>query len=57
MTRLPRVVATDLDGTLLRSDGKVSDRTRQVLADLDAAGVEVDFVTALPVHRLVCSVL
>ncbi|MFI8524461.1 HAD family hydrolase [Promicromonospora sukumoe] len=48
MTRLPRVVATDLDGTLLRSDGKVSDRTRQVLADLDAAGVEVVFVTARP---------
>lgn len=47
-TRLPRVVATDLDGTLLRSDGKVSDRTRQVLADLDAAGVEVVFVTARP---------
>ncbi|MFI6428368.1 HAD family hydrolase [Promicromonospora sp. NPDC050880] len=46
--RLPRVVATDLDGTLLRSDGKVSDRTRQVLADLDAAGVEVVFVTARP---------
>ena len=48
MTDLPRVVATDLDGTLLRSDGKVSDRTRQVLADLDEAGVEVVFVTARP---------
>jgi hypothetical protein len=48
VTRLPRVVATDLDGTLLRSDGKVSDRTRRVLADLDAAGVEVVFVTARP---------
>lgn len=47
-TRLPRVVASDLDGTLLRSDGQVSDRTRQVLADLDAAGVEVVFVTARP---------
>ncbi|GAB2506252.1 HAD family hydrolase [Promicromonospora xylanilytica] len=48
MTALPRVIATDLDGTLLRSDGKVSHRTRQVLADLDAAGVEVVFVTARP---------
>lgn len=48
MTRLPRVVATDLDGTLLDSRGQVSDRTRQVLADLDAAGVEVVFVTARP---------
>jgi Cof subfamily protein (haloacid dehalogenase superfamily) len=45
---LPRVVATDLDGTLLDSRGHVSDRTRQVLADLDEAGVEVVFVTARP---------
>ena len=42
------MVATDLDGTLLRSDGTVSERTRQVLAELDAAGVEVVFVTARP---------
>ena len=28
---LPRVVATDLDGTLLRSDGTVSERTRSAL--------------------------
>ncbi|WP_275004481.1 HAD family hydrolase [Promicromonospora iranensis] len=48
MTRLPRVVATDLDGTLLDSRGQVSERTRNVLADLDAAGVEVVFVTARP---------
>jgi Cof subfamily protein (haloacid dehalogenase superfamily) len=48
VTHLPRVVATDLDGTLLDSRGHVSDRTRQVLADLDEAGVEVVFVTARP---------
>ena len=48
VTRLPRVVATDLDGTLLDSRGQVSERTRNVLADLDAAGVEVVFVTARP---------
>lgn len=48
MTRLPRVVATDLDGTLLDGRGQVSERTRSVLADLDAAGVEVVFVTARP---------
>ena len=47
-TGLPRVVATDLDGTLLDGQGQVSDRTRAVLADLDAAGVEVVFVTARP---------
>ena len=44
----PRVVATDLDGTLLRTDGTVSDRTRSVLRRLDDAGVHVVFVTARP---------
>ena len=48
MTELPRVVATDLDGTLLRSDGTVSPRTRSVLAAVEAAGIEVVFVTARP---------
>ncbi|WP_328798980.1 HAD family hydrolase [Puerhibacterium puerhi] len=45
---LPRVVATDLDGTLLRSDGTVSARTRRVLAQVEAAGVELVMVTARP---------
>ena len=33
-----RLVATDLDGTLLRHDGTVSDRTRRALAGAVAAG-------------------
>ena len=41
----PRLVATDLDGTLLRSDGTVSDRTRSVLAAVAAAGVPLVLVT------------
>lgn len=45
---LPRLVATDLDGTLLRSDGSLSPRTAQVVAELEEAGVEVVFVTARP---------
>ncbi|MBS2963732.1 HAD hydrolase family protein [Actinocrinis puniceicyclus] len=45
---LPRLVATDLDGTLLRSDGTVSDRTCAALAACTAAGVEVLLVTARP---------
>ncbi len=45
---LPRVVATDLDGTLLRSDGTLSARTRRVLAEVEAAGVELVMVTARP---------
>lgn len=46
--RLPRLVATDLDGTLLRSDGTVSPRTSDVIAELEDAGVDVVFVTARP---------
>jgi len=44
----PRVVATDCDGTLLRSDGTVSERTRDVLGDLEQAGITVVLVTARP---------
>jgi Cof subfamily protein (haloacid dehalogenase superfamily) len=32
VSSVPRLVATDLDGTLLRSDGTTSQRTREVLA-------------------------
>lgn len=46
----PRLVATDLDGTLVRSDGSVSDATRDVLAALDARDVPVLFVTARPLR-------
>ncbi|MFF2269923.1 HAD family hydrolase [Cellulosimicrobium cellulans] len=45
---LLRVVATDLDGTLLRSDGTVSERTRAALRAAEDVGVEVVFVTARP---------
>lgn len=42
----PRIVATDLDGTLLTSTGSVSARTRQALGAARAAGAEIVFVTA-----------
>lgn len=45
---LPRLVATDLDGTLLQDDGAVSARTRSALDAAHDAGVEVVFVTARP---------
>ncbi|WP_223290871.1 HAD family hydrolase [Streptomyces avicenniae] len=35
-----RLVATDLDGTLLRGDGTISQRTRDALAAAQAAGAE-----------------
>ena len=45
-----RLVATDLDGTLLRSDGRVSAYTRDVLAALEAGGTPVVIVTARPIR-------
>ena len=46
--RVPRLIATDLDGTLLRSDGALSERTRDALRGVEAAGIGVVFVTARP---------
>jgi hydroxymethylpyrimidine pyrophosphatase-like HAD family hydrolase len=46
--RRPRLVATDLDGTFLRSDGTVSARTARVWAALPQHGVETVLVTARP---------
>jgi Cof subfamily protein (haloacid dehalogenase superfamily) len=46
----PRLVATDLDGTLVRTDGSVSPATRDVLAELDRRGVPVVIVTARPIR-------
>jgi Cof subfamily protein (haloacid dehalogenase superfamily) len=44
----PRLIATDLDGTLLRNDHSVSPRTIAALAAAEAAGIEVFFVTGRP---------
>jgi len=49
-TVLPRLVATDLDGTLLDGEGRVSPRTRAVLDELDRRGVPVVFVTGRPIR-------
>jgi Cof subfamily protein (haloacid dehalogenase superfamily) len=46
----PRLVATDLDGTLVRSDGTVSDYTRDVLLEIERRGVPVVFVTGRPLR-------
>ncbi len=46
--RRVRLVATDLDGTLLREDRTVSPRTRQTLERVISSGVTLVLVTARP---------
>jgi Cof subfamily protein (haloacid dehalogenase superfamily) len=43
-----RLIATDLDGTLVRTDGEISARTRSALAAAEDAGLVVVFVTGRP---------
>jgi Cof subfamily protein (haloacid dehalogenase superfamily) len=45
---LPRLVATDLDGTIIRSDGTISTRTVKALAAAEKAGATVVLVTGRP---------
>ena len=44
----PRVVATDLDGTVVRSDGTISVRTKNALTAVADAGAMVVIVTGRP---------
>jgi hydroxymethylpyrimidine pyrophosphatase-like HAD family hydrolase len=46
----PRLVATDLDGTLLTDDGRLTARTEQVLRRVQELGVHVVIVTARPLR-------
>lgn len=46
--RPPKLIATDLDGTLLRSDLSISQYTMGVLRDLEERHISVVFVTARP---------
>jgi len=43
-------VATDLDGTLVHSDGSITARTRAALLAAEAAGIDVVFVTGRPLR-------
>ncbi|HKU40768.1 MAG TPA: HAD family hydrolase [Polyangiales bacterium] len=49
---VPRLIASDLDGTLLRSDSSASPRTKHVLRALAARGVHVVLVTGRPFRRV-----
>ncbi|XRQ09529.1 HAD family hydrolase [Actinomadura welshii] len=44
----PRVIATDLDGTIVRSDGTISARTVAALARVEQAGAMLVMVTGRP---------
>ncbi len=44
----PALVASDLDGTLLRSDGTVDERSRRALAAVEEAGAALVLCTARP---------
>jgi Cof subfamily protein (haloacid dehalogenase superfamily) len=44
----PKAIATDLDGTLLRSDGSLDERTRRALMAVEAAGALLVICTARP---------
>jgi len=43
-----RLVATDLDGTVVRPDGTISRRTLEAFAACEQAGIDVVFVTGRP---------
>ena len=43
-----RLIATDLDGTIVRSDGTISDRTVKALASAEESGATVVLVTGRP---------
>src|SRR5699024_12513696 len=45
---LPRVIAIDLDGTLLDNNSAVTDRSRRALTSATEAGVRVVIVTGRP---------
>jgi Cof subfamily protein (haloacid dehalogenase superfamily) len=52
MGRDMRLVASDIDGTILRRDGSISERTVRALHACEAAGVELVFVTGRPARWL-----
>src|SRR5579885_325450 len=50
-----RLIATDLDGTLLRRDGTISQRTIEALQRVRGAGMIVVLVSARP-PRILCRI-
>lgn len=50
--RAPKLIATDLDGTLLRDDGRISERSVRALRRAHAAGARVVIATGRPLGLL-----
>jgi hydroxymethylpyrimidine pyrophosphatase-like HAD family hydrolase len=48
VNEFPLLVATDLDGTIVRSDGTISERTVAAFARVEAAGAQFVLVTGRP---------
>ena len=44
----PKLIATDLDGTIVARYGEISKRTIQAFRDAHALGIEIFFVTGRP---------
>jgi Cof subfamily protein (haloacid dehalogenase superfamily) len=51
-SELPLLIASDLDGTLLRRDGAISPRTQRALVRARAAGIELVMVTGRPARHV-----
>jgi len=47
-TKRPRLIATDLDGTIVAHYGDISDRTKAAITAAHNAGVEIFYVTGRP---------
>ncbi len=48
LLRRPKLIATDLDGTIVPHQGKISDRTKAAFNAAHEAGVEIYYVTGRP---------
>ena len=48
MNRRPKLIATDLDGTIVRHDGTISPRTVAAFSKANSLGIHIYFVTGRP---------
>ncbi|MSY49242.1 MAG: HAD hydrolase family protein, partial [Actinobacteria bacterium] len=48
MSKRPKLIATDLDGTIVRHDGSISARTVEAFTKAHELGIHIFFVTGRP---------